>query len=617
MAKHKFTRGARAGAGDVRSEEATSLDSLHDVQRLVHELQVHQLELEMQNEELRTARLEAEQAREQYTELFRAAPAGYVMLDGEGMIVDCNLAASAMLGRAKQPLMHSRFETYVADADRGRLALHLATARKHRRADCEVSVTLPDGTATIMRLDTSPMPSCSGNCLVVLTDMSERQRYQELLERSNRELESRVTERTLLLESQNRQLQAEIEARTLVEQQRRELEARLNEAERLKSLGMLAAGVAHDFNNLLVGVVGNADVLLHMPDLPDPWRDTLEVIRRTGLEASELTRQLLMFAGQGGMKKTAVDVTEVIAGSVELLRPRFGSDVRATTHFANEWAVIGADRSQLQRVLINLLTNAFESMEGRGAIDVGTRMEALDAAALEQFQYAESARPGEFIVLHVADTGRGIDADAVKRIFEPFFSTKFTGRGLGLATVLGIVQSHGGAIRVRSATGQGTCFEIALPQLAQGEAPAADAQRGRARASQAARPKLLTSGSVLLIDDDDQVRRVVEQLLTAIGLDVKAVSGGAAGLKIYDEQPAEIALVVLDWLMPDMAGDKVLHELRLRDRTLPVILMSGYGSDRLEQGDEHVVCLQKPMTIDDVETAVRRVCAPRLRLAQA
>ena len=144
-------------------------------------------------------------------------------------------------------------------------------------------MTLPNGTDTIMRLDTSPIPSCAGNCLVVLTDMSERQRYQELLERSNRDLESRVVERTALLETQNRQLQAEIAARTSVEQQRRELEARLNEAERLKSLGMLAAGVAHDFNNLLVGVVGNADVLLHTPDVPEPWRGTLEVIRRTGL----------------------------------------------------------------------------------------------------------------------------------------------------------------------------------------------------------------------------------------------------------------------------------------------------------------------------------------------
>jgi CheY-like chemotaxis protein len=343
----------------------------------------------------------------------------------------------------------------------------------------------------------------------------------------------------------------------------------------------------------------------------------LDVIRRTGLEASELTRQLLMFAGQGGTKRTAVDVTEVIAGCVELLRPRFGSEIRVTTHFANERAPIGADRSQLQRVLINLLTNAFEAMEGRGAIDVGTRVEMLDAAALAQFHHAESAVAGEFIVLHVADTGRGIDADAVKRIFEPFFSTKFTGRGLGLATVLGIVQSHAGAIRVSSRLGHGTCFEIALPKLAQGEVPAADAQRGRTRAAQAARPKLLASGSVLLIDDDNQVRRVVEQLLIAIGLDVKAAPGGAAGLQVYDEQPGGIAVVVLDWLMPEMPGDEVLRELRRRDRTLPVILMSGYGSDRLDHDDEHVVCLQKPMTLDELEAAVRRVCAPRMLLAQA
>lgn len=207
----------------------------------------------------------------------------------------------------------------------------------------------------------------------------------------------------------------------------------------------------------------------------------------------------------------------------------------------------------------------------------------------------------------MADTGRGIDAESVMRIYEPFFSTKFTGRA----------QSHGGAIRVSSRLDHGTCFEIAMPELAQDELPVADAQRGRARAGQAARPKLTIAGAVSLVDDDDQVRRVVEQLLIAIGLEVKAVPGGAAALALYDEQPGAFAVVVLDWLMPEMPGDRVLRELRARDRTLPVILMSGYGSDRLEHDDEHVVCLQKPMTIDELEMAVRRVSAPRALLAQA
>ena len=310
-------------------------------------------------------------------------------------------------------------------------------------------------------------------------------------------------------------------------------------------------------------------------------------------------------------------MTEVIAGCVELLSSALRLRGLRDHAFRERGRSHRGGPIQLQRVLINLLTNAFEAMEGRGAIDVGTRMETLDAAALGQFQHAAAARPGEFIVLHVADTGRGIDADSVMRIFEPFFSTKFTGRGLGLATVLGIVQSHAGGIRVSSRLGHGTCFEIALPQLAQGDMPAADAQRGRTHAGQGPRQKLLRSGSVLLVDDDDQVRRVVGKLLMSIGLDVKAVAGGAAGLQVYDEQPGAIAVVVLDWLMPEMPGERVLRELRLRDRTLPVILMSGYGSDRLEHHDEHVVCLQKPMTIDELEAAVRRACAHRLLLSQA
>jgi signal transduction histidine kinase len=595
----------RADSVAAGTELGGSTKAAHDNERLVHELQVHQLELEMQNEELRTARLEAERAREQYQELFRAAPAGYVTVDAAGLVANCNAAAAGMLRRPAQQLLRERFEGFVARSDRVRLTLHLESARSHKRADCELRVELPNGTALLVRFDTSPIPSCDGACLLVLTDMSERQRDQELLERVNRELETRVSERTLALEAQNRTLQAEMEARARAEEQHRELQARMREAERLQSLGMLAAGVAHDFNNLLVGVVGNAEVLLRTPGIREAWRESLGMIRRTGQEASELTRQLLEFAGQGRMEKSALDLSELISDCVELLRPRFGSAVRIEQHVEDAVQPISADRSQLQRVLINLLTNAVEAMGGRGVLEVGLRVERLDTAALAEFQHSESAQPGAFEVFYVADTGRGIDHASVTRIFEPFFSTKFTGRGLGLATVLGIVQSHCGAIRVSSQPGRGTRFEIALPRNSEG----VKAQPSAARCAPAG-VEWSASGSVLVIDDDDQVGRVVAQLLAEMGLEVTVAQGGESGLALVDRDAGHFKLVVLDWLMPSMSGEVVLRELRRRDPTLPVILMSGYSADRLSYSDDYVTCIQKPMTFDQLEAAVRGALTP-------
>ena len=597
MNKHRLReRAERAVRGQ---SDKVAAQPPHELQRLVHELQVHQIELELQYEELRSARIDAEHARERYLELFQAAPTGYLTLNERGVIVECNGAAESLLGRARHELLSHALQSLASPADRPGLRVHLLEARERPRSSAEIRVMLPNGTQPVMRLDTSPVPSSPGNCLVVLTDMTQRQHQKEQLEALNRELERRVAERTAELESQNRQLQAEIEARTRAESQRAELEAQLRETERLRGLGMLAAGVAHDFNNLLVSVIGNAELLLSSPELPEQAREPLSVIRRTGQDAAELTRQLLVFAGQGRMQPSSVALGEVVTDSVALLRPRLGPELRViTSHQDRERTTIRADRAQMQRVVLNLLTNALEALEGHGTIEVGIRSAQLDAAALATFQHASAAQPGPFVLLHVADTGRGIDAASASRIFEPFFSTKFTGRGLGLATVLGVVQSHGGAIRVHSQPGAGTRFEVALP--------AAEPLPSAAPAVRAPEP-CRASGSVLLIDDDAKVRNVVAQLLRALGLEVIAAEGGEAGLQRLAQTPQAFDFVLLDWLMPGMSGASVLRELREHHPELPVILMSGYSTDQLGDDDAHLTRIQKPMTLQQLQAAVRQV----------
>jgi PAS domain S-box-containing protein len=567
-----------------------------ELEQLMQELQVHQIELEMQNEELRAAQLESDAARREYLELFESAPTGYVLVDHRQTITRANLAACKLLGLTGMRLIGRTMRDFLADAESAiKLASDLQAARCGCGVDCELRLKRADRSECFVRLNICGMPSQSSACLVVLTDISERQRAQLALEHSNRQLDARSAQ----LEAQNQQLQAEIRSREASEAQRRELELRLLRAERLQSLGMLAAGIAHDFNNLLMGLLGNAELMLRMPQLPECLREPLSVIQRTGRDASELTRQLLMFAGKGRVEMTRVDLSMLISDCVGLVRGRVDHDVEIRCELPQALSPIAADRAHVQRVLINLLTNAVEAVDQSGVIELSVATAELDARALAEYPYAHGARPGRFAIVHIADNGRGIDAATLTHIFDPFFSTKFTGRGLGLATVLGIVQSHCGAIRVSSTPGRGTSFDVALP-LAQ-VAPALE------RASRDDGVEWRGTGRVLVIDDDDDVRRVVEKMLNLLGFEVVAANGGETGLAAFVGSPKRFDLVVLDWLMPGMSGERVLTELRKLASELPVIWISGYSAERLPSDLPHVLRLQKPMTLDQLRDAVRSV----------
>jgi PAS domain S-box-containing protein len=567
-----------------------------DVQRIVHELQVHQIELEMQNEALRVAQQDLERSHEEFQELFDCAPVGYVLLNAVGQVTRANTAVMKLLNVQSSSLIGQHFYIFVAPEDRLLVEEHVRKARQHVRATCEVRLRTRDSGTGHARLDLSTIPSSTTDCLVGLTDISERKRSQEALERLNHQLEAKVAARTSELAVRNRDLEQEIARRSLSESKRRELETHLREAKRFESLGLLAAGIAHDFNNLLVGVLGNAELLLLTPGLTDSFREPLSLIRRAGRHASDLTRQLLVFAGRGQLIMTPVNLPRVVADNLELLRTRLPAGVQLQSDIAAELPVIDADRGQINQVVMNLVMNAIEALEVPSAIVVQTRLEHIDAETLVTFQHNASARPGEFAVLLVQDAGRGIDTPTLARIFDPFFSTKFAGRGLGLASVLGIVQSHRGALRVRTKPGIGTCFEVAFPV-------------GEPQQHESQHPGPLESewkgaGSILLIDDDEAVARVVAQMLKYFGFDVTVANDGEAGLALFRRRDPAFQCVVLDWIMPGFSGERVLQELRALEPTLPVVVISGYCTEDLTGYDQYMVCVQKPMTVAQLRDAV-------------
>jgi PAS domain S-box-containing protein len=569
-----------------------------DAQRVIHELQVHQIELEMQNESLLSTQEELETSREQYRELYDSAPVAYLSLDREARVVRANNAASTLLGIPRARLLGKPLAAFIHDAHLQRLRAHLTEARSHAAVSCELQLRCENGGFVDVQLDTSCAPG-EADCLMVLTDMSASKRAQTELEALNRELEAHVIERTSLLEARGRALGAEISGRARSEERRRELATRLSDAERVESHGLLAGGIAHDFNNLLVSVLGNADLLLLSPGLPDDWREPLTSIKSAARSTSDLTRQLLVYAGQGHLSMAPVGLSEVVNERLESMRKRLGSDIELRTEIALDMPAIDADRVQIAQLVTNLVTNAIEALDGDGLIIVRTHLEELDAAALDLFPHCSAAAAGMFAMLEVHDTGPGIPATMVERIFEPFFTTKFAGRGLGLASVSGIVHGHHGALRVLSTVGEGTMFEVALPLTA------------AIRRSDPPRPRRDDAwrgfGRALLVDDDDHVRDVLGELLAYLGFQVTASSGGQEALQLFRDAAPQFELVVLDWMMPGWSGERVLKQLRELSPKLPVVLVSGYGGETRGVDDEHAIRLQKPTTLTQLQEAIQGV----------
>ena len=580
----------------------SDVDSLSrkDVKTLVHELQVHQIELEMQTEALQVTQLELMDSLAQYQGLFESAPIGYVTLDEQGLVTRVNEAASALLGLPCTSLMGRTLEQLLNADARAEYQRILGNAEVCARAQLEVAVATPANGTLYLQLDISRNPGPAGGCLVALMDVSQRKRNLEAAARAARELEIRVADRTAELTAKNQQLEAEIAGRAKSEALQRSLEAKLRDSERFESLGLLAGGIAHDFNNLLVGVMGNAELISLTPKLPEVCREPLALIVRACRQSLLLTRQLLVSAGKGGqLTMVPVNLPKVAAENLELLRERVPPEIQLQVKVGRDVPAIRGDRAQINQLMINVLTNALEAVSGSGVVAVETREQRLDAEALAEFAHALGAQPGRFVVLTVRDSGPGMDEQRLARIFDPFFSTKFPGRGLGLATVRGIVKAHQGALRVRSAPGTGTCFEIALPVLES----LADSAPAASKAAQEWRG----SGPILLVDDDNAVRNVFSKLLSVLGFTVTEAVSGNQALELFRADPERFQLLVLDWIMPGMTGKQTLEAVRALAPELPVILISGYNPEDLGTYDAQVICLQKPMTLADLREAAYRL----------
>ncbi len=394
------------------------------------------------------------------------------------------------------------------------------------------------------------------------------------------------------------------------EEERARLERQFQESQRLEGLGVLAGGIAHGFNNLLTAILGSASLIdMGLPS-PSPLRAHVQQIEQASERAAELCQQMLAYAGKGLFFVRPADLSAVVQDTATLLRVSLPRKTTLEFRLAPGLAPVLADLTPLRQVLVNLILNAAEAIGDReGRITLSTRQVFLGPEKAALAGTGAELPDGDCVVLEVRDTGVGMDEATRRRVFEPFFSTKFTGRGLGLAAVLGIVRGHKGVVQVESAPGQGSTFRLIFP---------AAVAAAHVLVAQPATPgDRRARGTVLVVEDEPAVRALVAGILEEQGLEVVQAADGLEALDGLPHYPPDLCVVLLDLTMPRLGAAEVLRELRQSRPQLPVVLMSGYSEHELGErfaGEKLAGFLQKPFTraelVEKVRSALITPAAP-------
>jgi PAS domain S-box-containing protein len=395
----------------------------------------------------------------------------------------------------------------------------------------------------------------------------------------------------------------DITERKKADEEKRQLEAQVQQRQKLESLGVAAGGIAHDFNNLLTPVLGYADQALRQLPENAPGRASIEQIRKAALRSAELTDQLLTYAGGGSTRMDSLNVSDLVQEMRSLLET--ATSRKAVLHYQLDPGLpaIQADAAQVQQVIMNLITNASEALGDRqGFITVRTGVMKADRSYLSKAELGAHVPEGCYVYFEVGDTGSGMNQETRAKIFDPFFTTKFTGRGLGLASLLGILRTHGGALHLESAPGRGSIFRVLFPSS--GAVPQEREAVEQPRAAWRGR------GTALVVEDDADVQGVVKWMLESAGFSVLVAGNGKAGLDLFRDRGPEISLVLLDRTMPEMSGEEVLKTIRSIRPDTPVLMCSGYSERDLDaplSNDRRTAFIQKPFERDDLIEKLQEV----------
>lgn len=502
-----------------------------------------------------------QQSEETFRQFFELAPIGMGISSIDGRILQVNGAFCRLLGYTKAELAGKRF----------------------------AHITHPDDIAKKLKL---------GQQLIdgKITDFAMENRYIG----KNGRVCNTVLHTTLIVDKDNKPNRfigqmVDITAR-------KEAEEALRQAQKLESIGILAGGIAHDFNNLLTGIMGQASLALAKLPFDSSAREHIHKSVVAAERAAELTRQLLAYAGKGHSYIEPIQLNDMVTENIELLNISL-KDVSLHMELAPNLPLIEVDRGQAQQVVMNLAINATEAVQGceRNYVTILTYPQTIVAEEFQgSFVGGDKLASGRYVCLQVSDTGVGMDLATQERIFDPFFSTKEEGRGLGLSATFGIIRAHKGGLIVQSEAGSGTTFMVLFP--------ASSSTLVAKNALEARIPIIHDHAStILVIDDEEPVREAVQDILHSVGFHVLIAQDGVEGVKMYKRHQADIELVLLDMRMPGMDGEETFKKLKAFDPDVRVVLSSGYNEMETMSrfvGEGIIDFLQKPY---DLETLIGTV----------
>ena len=660
--------------------ESMELLSLEKTRELVHELRSHQIELELQNEELRQTQVRLQSIQQKFTNLYDFAPVGYLTISTNGKIIEANLTASMMLGVERTNLIKQPFSAFVVpehqdtyyyfrknllrsqeslacelqlvkkdgsrfpallqfslntdiDGTKGRYRIVISDITERVQAEEELNIATKrwmctfDSIPDIITIQDKDMVIVQANkaaydffkesgksivgekcyslfrgssepckCCPELSTLKNHKDYNEIIKHENLDKIFMVSSAPILDENKNTEYIVHI-ARDITAQ--RELEKQLNQSYKMDAIGTLAGGIAHDFNNILTIIIGFGELIRDRPSDESFVRQQIEQVLKAAGRSKFLVQQILAFSRQADYELIALKLQSLVKETLKLLRATIPATVKIVEDIQPQCGIVKADPTQINQVVMNLCTNAFQAMDEKGLLTVTLQEVHLDAGAL---RLQEGITPGPFVRLSVADTGCGIDQETLRSMYNPFFTTKEKGKGtgMGLSVVHGIVESHGGFIVVDTEPGQGTTFNVFFPVTEAEEffeaGTESQPRHGKER--------------ILFVDDEEPLTKLAGRTLKSLGYVVTAETDSIKALEIFKSDPDQFDLVISDQSMPEMSGLELAAEILQRRPGMPIILCTGYSS-KIPEADAKVEgiskFLPKPYDKKILSEAIRKV----------
>ncbi len=534
-----------------------------ETQQMLHELQVHQIELEMQNEELRRVQAELEASRVRYFDLYDRAPVSYCTLSEKGLILEANLTTVSLLGVPRGKLVRQPITRFILPENQDIYYLqHRQLLKTGEAQTCELRMARKDGTQFWAHMDATLVEDADGLPVsrVVISDITERKLAEEALARAHDDLELRVHERTAELAQACNQFRTEIV-------EREQAEEHLRRVQKIEALGTLAGGIAHDFNNLLAAILGFTEMAIDdVPDRPSVEKN-LNMVLKAAMRARNLVKQILSFNRKSALARSHVSLSPLVKETVQLLRASIPSTIEIQMVIGASSDTVLATADEVHQILMNLATNASIAMEETGGI---MEISFGDADFVPDLpMLAPDVVPREYVELVVKDTGTGMSPEVMERIFDPFFTTREVGKGtgMGLAVVYGIVRNLQGFITVESRPGIGSTFRVLLPKVKSEaiEDPFETVQ--------------IVGGTehILFVDDEELLVDWGRAALERLGYTVTVLTDPTEALKTFSADPSRFHLVITDQTMPKLTGIGLARKILALRPDIPVILCTGHS----------------------------------------